>query len=115
MAISALPETGRDVKDQLFVPTFLTQVDQWEANYKGNRALVLFRYSRQRGIDEEPVYNTTVAWPDDARIIRAQDLGEQNVKLFDYYGKFQPDREVFVFDEASRKFTRLGTAGELAR
>jgi len=59
-----------------------------------HRALVLFRYSRQRGIDEEPVYNTTVAWPDDAPNHPRPDLGEQNVKLFDYYGKFQPDREV---------------------
>ncbi|HEV8291375.1 MAG TPA: hypothetical protein VGP94_05610 [Tepidisphaeraceae bacterium] len=115
MAFSALPEAGRDMKDQLFAPTLLPQIDQWEANYKGNRALVLFRYSRQRPIDEEPVYNTTVAWPDDARIIRAQDLGEQNLKLFKYYAEIQPDREVFVFDEGTRKYLHLGTVAELAK
>jgi hypothetical protein len=115
MAISALPEAGRDVRDQLFTPTLLAQIDQWEANYKGNRALVLFRYSRKRAIDEEPVYNTTVAWPDDARIIRAQDLSRRNHELFEYYARIQPDREVYLFDEASRKYTRLGTVADLAR
>ena len=115
MAISALPEAGRDVKDQLFTPTLMSQIDQWEANYKGGRALVLFHYSRQRPIDQEPVYNSTVAWPDDARIIRAQDLGPRNRKLYEYYAKIQPDREVFLFDEASRRYIRLGNVAELAK
>ena len=115
IAISALPEARRGVRDQFFAPTMLAQIDQWEANYQGDRALVLFRYSRQRPIDQEPVYNTTVAWPDDARIIRAQDLGEHNQKLFEYYAKIQPDRDVFRFDEGSRIYTRLGTVAELAK
>ncbi|HEV8377874.1 MAG TPA: hypothetical protein VGP99_03410, partial [Tepidisphaeraceae bacterium] len=115
MACTALPEARRAARDRLFTPTLLPQIDQWEANYKGNRALVLFRYSRQRPIDEEPVFNTTAAWPDDARIIRAQDLGEQNQKLFEYYAGIQPDRDVFLFDEGTRNYLRLGTVAELAK
>jgi len=115
MAISALPETGRDVRDQLFDPTLMRQIDEWERNYKGKEALVLFHYSPSRNLDEEPVFNATVAWPDDARIIRANDLGAENRKLFEYYAKSQPEREVFRFDEESRRYERLGTVAELAK
>jgi len=115
MAFSALPEAGRDVKDQLFDPALMRQVDQWERNYQGGRALVLFRYSSQRALDEEPVFNAGVGWPDDARIIRAQDLGAENRKLFEYYANGHADREVWLFDEGSRTYRRLGTVGELAK
>ena len=115
MAISALPEAGRNVKDRLIEPRLMRQVDQWEHNYTGRRALVLFRYWSQRYIHEEPVYNTTTAWPDDARIIRAQDLGPQNHKLLEYYAKIQPDREVFLFDEESKTYQQLGTVAQLAK
>ncbi|HEV8606538.1 MAG TPA: hypothetical protein VGQ99_14285 [Tepidisphaeraceae bacterium] len=115
MAFSALPEAGRDVKDRLFEPSLIRKIDDWEQNWRGNRALVLFRCSPQGNIDEDPVFNTTAAWPDDARIIRAQDLGAENHKLFEYYAKIQPDREVYLFDEGTRSYRRLGTAAELAK
>jgi hypothetical protein len=113
-AIVSLPEAGRRVKDRLFEPVLIKQIDQWERNYGGPRGIVLFRYTPRRNMHEEPVYNTTTAWPDDARIIRAQDLGE-NSRLFEYYAKIQPDREVFFFDEITNTATRLGTVAELAR
>jgi 4-amino-4-deoxy-L-arabinose transferase-like glycosyltransferase len=115
MAITALPEANAKIKDRLFEPRLMRQVDQWEQNYSGGRALVLFRYSPQRNIHEEPVYNTATAWPDDARIIRANDFGSENHRIFDYYAKSQPDREVFLFEEETNSYTRLGTVAELAK
>ena len=114
MAITALPEANLRVRDRLFEARLMRQVDEWEQNYRG-RALVLFHYSRRRNIHEEPVYNTSAAWPDDERIIRANDLGPENRKLFEYYARIEPQREVFLFDEASNSYTRLGTVGELAK
>jgi hypothetical protein len=66
----------------------------------------------------EPVYNADVAWPDDAPVIRAHDLGVRNRALFAYYGRVAPDRRVYRYDRIERGgepvLTYLGTAGELA-
>lgn len=114
LAISVLPEANLRTKDRLFEARLMRQVDQWEQNHAAG-ALVLFRYSRNRNIHEEPVYNAVVAWPDDARIIRANDLGPENQKLFEYYAKRHSELEVFLFNEETRTYTRLGTVGELAK
>ncbi|HEX4793541.1 MAG TPA: glycosyltransferase family 39 protein [Humisphaera sp.] len=84
-------------------------------------AVVLFTY-HPGGKDyvEEPVYNTDVAWPDDARIIHAHDLGPRNHEIFEYYARTQPDRTFYRFDyellakEKKDPLVRLGTAKELA-
>src|SRR5258705_11634812 len=115
LTIWSLPEEGGNKKCRLIEPRLMRQVVQWEHDCTGRRALVLFRYWSQRYIHEERVYNATTAWPDDARIIRAQDLGPQNHKLFEYYAKIQPDREVFLFDEESRTYQELGTVARLAK
>jgi 4-amino-4-deoxy-L-arabinose transferase-like glycosyltransferase len=112
LAVSALPEARPRHKDQFFEPRLLRHIDNWERKYTGNRAIVLHRFSERRNLNEEPVYNTATAWPDDAWIIRAHDLGD-NTKLFDYYGRIQPDRDVFLFNQADRSMTRLGTVGDL--
>jgi hypothetical protein len=82
------------------------------------RALVLFTYANaglNRNPHLEPVYNVDVAWPDDARIIRAHDLGpEPNQQIIDYYARIQPDRMVYVFDRPADRLIRLGRAGDLA-
>jgi 4-amino-4-deoxy-L-arabinose transferase-like glycosyltransferase len=78
-------------------------------------AVILFTYSPGVNIIEEPVYNTDVASPDDAPVIRAHDLGERNREIFAYYARIQPDRTFYRFDRATGKLSGpLGTAKSLA-
>jgi len=81
-------------------------------------AIVLFRYVSHEPENDfyEPVYNWDVAWPDDAPIIRAHDLGAaRNRELFDYYARIQPDRTVYQFDRESRSLKEIGNVAKLAR
>jgi hypothetical protein len=77
-------------------------------------SVILFTYAPGANIIEEPVYNTSVAWPDDAAVIRAHDLGARNHEIFEYYAKQQPERMFYRFDRATGKLTPLGRAGQLA-
>lgn len=61
----------------------------------------------------EPVYNPDVAWPDDAPVVRAHDLGERNREIIEYYARRQPDRRFYHFDWHGRGITPLGTAAAL--
>lgn len=61
----------------------------------------------------EMVYNVDVAWPDDAPIIHARDLGPRNVEIIEYYGVRQPDRTFYRFDWRRGSLVRLGEAGAL--
>jgi hypothetical protein len=70
-------------------------------------------YGRPPDLWTEMVYNTDVAWPDDAPIIRAHDLGLRDAELIDYYGHRQPDRTIYRFDWGRGSLQRLGKAGEL--
>jgi hypothetical protein len=83
-------------------------------------AVVLFTYHPGGNPIEEPVYNTDVAWPFDAPILRAHDLGPRNQELFDHLARTQPDRMVYRFDWSNTRanrdpVTRLGTARDLGR
>ncbi len=52
---------------------------------------------------DDPVYNDTVAWPDDAKIIRARDLGpEKDRDIFRYYAQRQPARVFYIYDPDAR-------------
>jgi len=81
---------------------------------------VLFRFVKGDDHHQEPVYNVDVAWPDDAPIIHAHDLGEaRNQEIFRYYAERQPDRRFFLFvrqdfDPDGPVLSYLGTAKELA-
>jgi hypothetical protein len=77
-------------------------------------AVILFRYTPAANIIEEPVYNTSVAWPDDAAVVRAHDLGPRNGEIFGYYAQRQPDRMFYRFDRATGTLTPLGRARDLA-
>lgn len=77
-------------------------------------AVVLFKYSPGVNLIEEPVYNTGVAWPDDAPVIRAHDLGDRNIEIFRYYAERQPGRMFYRFDRATGNVTPLGRAGALS-
>ena len=97
----------------------LRLIDDHLANLGRKPAVVLFHFDPDRGNPHiEPVYNTDVAWPDDAPVIRAHDLGPaQNRKLFVYYARQKPDRAIYLFNLATPKEPPqyLGTAQELAR
>jgi hypothetical protein len=102
-----------------FAP-ILRLVDDRLANLGRKPAIVLFRFDAENGNPHiEPVYNTDVAWPDDAPVIRAHDLGlDRNRQLFDYYARQKADRAVYLFDLSPATLLQppqyLGTARELA-
>ena len=84
-------------------------------------AVVLFRFDPRVGsFNDDPVYNDTVAFPDDAPVIRARDLGPgKNREIIRYYAQRQPNRVFYIYDPDVRAAGRnplsppLGTAGEL--
>ena len=82
--------------------------------------MILFHYTRPPDrqmlwISQEPVFNTATAWPDDAPVIHAHDLGpERNREIIDYYAHRQPDRMFYRWDLYTGQLTQMGTARELA-
>jgi len=80
---------------------------------RGERAVVLFRYSPKQNWKAEPVYNSEVVWPDDAEVVRAHDLGARDSEIVDYYAQTQPDRVFFVWDLGKDELRRIGTAASL--
>jgi 4-amino-4-deoxy-L-arabinose transferase-like glycosyltransferase len=123
LAVTSLPEFHLDKFDD----------DSWAAisfNYDvlptqvQKPALVLYRYWKlkagdtERNFNDEPVYNVDVAWPDDASIIRAHDLGARDTEIIEYYGRTQPDRNVYLVDRAELPDLQahmIGKAGDLAK
>lgn len=84
-------------------------------------AVVLFRFDPMVGsFHDDPVYNDNVAWPDDAKIIRARDLGPKKDRdIFRYYAQRQPARVFYIYDPDARAagrypLTCLGPARDLA-
>ncbi|MDB5319038.1 MAG: hypothetical protein JWN40_669, partial [Phycisphaerales bacterium] len=114
MAVTALPEVNSERRDQWFDAPLLRQVDK-DLSGINRLAIVLFKFDPERMVHEEPVFNTEAAWPDDARVIRAHDLGEENARLFAYYAKRSPERGVYRYDEKEETLTYLGTVAEMAR
>src|SRR5205814_7903617 len=79
-AITRLPQADRTILDDMFRPDLPRIVHDKLATLPRRPAIVLFRYhAGLNNPQEEPVYNTDVAWPDDADVIRAHDLGARNV------------------------------------
>jgi hypothetical protein len=115
VSVTALPQVNPVRHDQWFDAPLLRGVDAALAGIGERPAIVLFKYDPERSIHEEPVYNAGVAWPDDAEVIRAHDLGGRNGELFAYYAKRRPGREVYRFDEKDQKLTDLGNVAELSR
>ncbi len=116
MSIGAFAETDPDNWSQWMD---LVRIESNLATLPPDPAVVLFRYHPNDPVvnvaHHEPVYNTDTPWPDDARIIRAHDLGAQNIRLFQYYARTQPWRVIYLYDRDGDTLTRLGTAAEAAR
>jgi hypothetical protein len=114
LALGSLPEFDRSFHDDAS-GDHLRAINRALDSLPDEPALVLFRYTPAVSYYDEPVYNTSVAWPDDARIVRAHDLGPaQNAKLFAYYAAIQPQRTVYLYDRPSDTVTRLGSVKDLA-
>jgi hypothetical protein len=96
--------------------------DQILAHLPRTPAVVLFRFDpKYSDFHNELIYNDQVAWPDDALVVRATDLGDsENWKLYQYYAQHQPDRVFYIYDRGALYRggnplgPPLGTARELA-
>ena len=112
MAIAALPQ-WQTWNEDAFSAGLLESVNHQLAALPHTPAVVLFSFDPNRNLNEEPVYNADVAWPDDAPIIRAHDCGDLNQQIFDYYADRQPYRYFYRFNERDRSLHKLGLAREL--
>ena len=118
-AMRSMPELNSNMRT---LPVVAEQTKWIDADLAGltSPALVLFRFDTSRiPLSAFPVYNDDVAWPDDAKVVRANDLGKgQNWKLYGYYARFQPERRVYAYVRSLASDTQplkyLGTVGELA-
>lgn len=110
-SVGMLPQLNPSVTEQYDYPT-LKRANELLAGIPG-RAVVFFRYRGGQNVHEEPVYNLESAVIDDNRVVRAQDLGPlENVRLYDYYRRTQPDRVFYRFDRATRTLTRIDPRAE---
>jgi hypothetical protein len=119
LAAWQLPEINPRVRAVLPTGEKLKQIRE-DLSTLSAPSLVLYPFDERRiPMDSFPVFNEDVAWPDDAVVIRVNDLGEPwNRSLYAYYARIQPQRQVFVHAPASdndpHPLKFLGTAGELA-
>jgi hypothetical protein len=121
VSLTRLPELEKNPPgDAIFRPIEATRIDRQLAILRPP-CVVLFRFSPGCDALAEPVFNTDVAWPDDAPIIRAHDKGDAaDQRIFRYYAKRSPDLAFYSFDRVAATTDRdalhyLGTATELAK
>lgn len=121
VSLAALPEFHPQRPDDDSWPTTWFNYEQLPREVS-TPALVLYHYvpgkyaSGMGNFYDEPVYNVDVAWPDDAPIIRAHDLGpDRDAQIIDYYAKIQPQRNVYFISQADLKLHLIGKAGEIAK
>jgi hypothetical protein len=115
LAIGAMPLWGPNLDRHPSAPT-LADIRDKLATLDHRPAVVLFHYETGgASVHEEPVYNIDTAWPDDAPVIRAHDLGARNGEIYRYYAGRQPDRGFYRYDRTTRTLTFLGFARELAQ
>lgn len=115
ISVMAMPQFKKDVRDQWFANPVESKLElELSRLPAGERAIVLVKYDPSAIPEQEVVYNVETAWPDDARAIRAHDLGpERDAEIFHYYAVRQPDRVVYRFERKDLTFVRLGNVKEL--
>jgi hypothetical protein len=106
-----MPELGKVVKDGFGEGSVLAVFNDAVDSAIRGPAVVLFRAPPQ--FFAEAVYNTDVAWPDDARIVRAHDLGARDIEIVEYYAGRSPDRDFYLVDWTGRGVVPLGDAKSL--
>jgi len=113
LTMTTLPGLNRNVYDKGWSWPVMTAVHTLLPKAVRPPAVVLFPFHLGDSTHEEPVYNVDVAWPDDAPIIRVQDLGmERDQEIAAYYAKTQPDRNFYVFDRRDGSVHPLGKPRE---
>jgi hypothetical protein len=115
LSVTETAELNRFVKDEWIDPSALLVANKVVHDLPQKPAVILFKYDPSLSSEIEPVYNIDVAWPDDAPVIRAHDLGPRNVELFNYYALHQPNRAIYEYDRASGSLHFLGRAKDLAK
>ena len=75
-------------------------------------ALVLVRYRPDVNFHNEPVYNTGVPFPDQARIVWAHELGDRTGEILRYYADRQPQRQVYLMVRPLMQLHPMGSVGE---
>jgi hypothetical protein len=117
LVAALIPEINRSVRDQISPTPILHDFQTMVAGLPHKPAVVFVKYdpADRNSWSEEPVYNTDVAWPDDAAVVRAHDLGAKNAELIAYYAARSPARWVYLYDKSARTLVSLGKAEELAR
>jgi hypothetical protein len=113
LAVSSLPQLNSRVSDEPYRTPLLDHVESALAEIQPP-AVVFFRFTPGCNVHEEPVYNLQTTWPDDAPIVRAQDLGPRNGELLRYYAARQPDRSYYIMDRRSGILLPLGDAAQAA-
>ncbi|MDB5296869.1 MAG: hypothetical protein JWO31_2852, partial [Phycisphaerales bacterium] len=104
--------------DETFESPYMkaVKVDLPTASDLRRPAVVLITYRAGDDPNAEAVYNTDVAWPDNAPIIYAHDLGPaRNPEIFRYYADRQPDRFFYRWDRRTGRVEELGVARDLVR
>jgi 4-amino-4-deoxy-L-arabinose transferase-like glycosyltransferase len=115
VAVGSLPELNPWVADDMIFAPKTILIRRWIADAVRTPAVVLVRYGPGENTHDEPVYNASVAWPDDAPVIVAHDLGPRNVELLAYYERVSPGRNYYLIDRATLKRQGPGRAADLAR
>jgi 4-amino-4-deoxy-L-arabinose transferase-like glycosyltransferase len=121
IAISAFPELKGSLSATPSPSDEERTINQTLAALPARPALVLFHFDpKVNSFHTEPVYNDAVAWPDDAQVVRARDLGpDENILLYRYYRDHGQNRDVYRYDRAApagqNPITHLGTVDQLAR
>jgi hypothetical protein len=113
-AIACLPETNTGMRDEPKVSSVIQAFNR-ELSRIEKPAVVFFNW-RPDNPDawrHEQVYNIDAAWPDDAPVVRVQDLGPRDIELVRYYAEKQPSRIFYRFQQDSQQLTRLGTVAEI--
>ncbi len=121
IAFRALPECNASAAPLESSSDDTRIADQILATLPPRPSLVLFQFDPKfDSYHADPSYNAGVAWPDDAAIVRANDLGEnENLAIYRYYAGLGQDRDVYLYDRTAARngqnpLTHLGTTQNLA-
>lgn len=113
LSIASLPQFNRHVNDEPYRTPLLDHVERTLAQVPAP-AVVFFHFTPGGNVQEEPVYNLATPQPDDAPIIRAQDLGSRDGELIRYYALRQPERMFYMLDRRTGRIYPLGNPIEAA-
>ena len=115
-SLTCLSELNPGLRDpNVYAPILADVYQKLHDDLDFKPAVVLFHFDYGDDANQEPVYNWETPNPDDAEVIRAQDLGPRDVELFDYYAHHGPPRMFYLYDRTTATLRKLGMAADLAR